>query len=763
MRKNIVLSLVFCMLFSLIISNLAYAEESYQSEFDKVNIGIIYEGNDKFNLKLKKRIEKEVLELLSDKYQVEFSEFRADDLAVHNIVMDKLLANQEIDVIITAGILGSYSAISRDNFSKAVIAPFIIDDDTVNFSIKEDKSGVENLNFITVNSFLKRDIKFFKRLTNFDKMTFITPKNLIMGNEKIVELLNQEAKENNIKVDYIYTNNSKKDIIKELDKVEVAYIFPLISEDKGSLLLAELNQRKIPTFTLADIMRYKEGFLAGYSHNKEINARARAAALNLELILAGEEAADLPIYIDKSDEEFVINMKVAHEIGFLPDWDILETAKLINQDNSVKEELTLQESIETALDNNLDLQAAEKDLDIAQDNLKQASNKRKPKFDLNTTYAQVDETRAGKGIASEQKLTGGLKLEQVLFSEDLNANIDIKGDLYKQSKVELKKKKLDLILDTINSYIQTLKVRADMRLQEENIQLIKDNLNIAKTKNEIGVSGPADIYRWESQQSVGLMNLSQAESQLRMVKDNLKRTLNLPLTEDIELTEIDQQNLFQELYKEFKIDNSWELENLSEKLVKESIQNSPEVESIDYLIKVKEREYQMKKRRYYLPQIGLSAQYDTYLEEWGIDGPSGADAHGEDEWSIGIQASFPLYDGGNKKVELSKVKKEIQQLKTTKKSLVDKLSQNLRNKLTVVNTEYRKNKYAKDAVDTAYKNLELVKDAYSKGLVSVAELLDAQSAVINAKRQEFVTKYNFLNSVAEVQRALGNFDIIDIN
>ena len=764
MKRNLVFCLMFFILATLFMSNISDAKEENQIQLSKVNIGIIYEGDDDFNLKLKSKVEEEILNILSEEYQIKFSEFKADNLEVQNMIVDKLLSDQNIDVIIPTGILSSYAVMNRDDLSKPVIAPFIIDSKSTELAIKENKSGINNLNFITSNSIVERDIKAFKKLADFNKITFIIAKEFNQGVKNLPKLLKEAGEKNGVKVDYIYANQSKEDIIKQLDKVEVAYLSPLVKDSKRSMVLDELKKRDIPIFALADMVKGNQGILAGYSHDKAIDVRARATALNLELILAGKKAANLPVYIDKSDEELLINMKVAREIGVLPDWDLLKSAKLINQDNLAQKELTLQESLKMAINNNLDLEAKSKDLALAEKNLKKAKNNKKPKLDLNTTYSQIDEDRALLGVASEQKLTGGIKLEQLIFSEDANANIDIKEKLYQQERIKLKKEKLDLTLETIKSYINTLKARADIRLQEENIKLTKDNLNIARTKHEIGATGPADIYRWESQQSVELSGLSETESQLKMVKDNLKRTLDLPLTEDIRLKEIDTADISQGLADKFNVNNPWKLEEISTNLVQESIENSPEIATLDYLIEVKQREYQMKKRKYYLPQVGLSAKYDTYFNHWGINGPPTApDAHGDDEWSIGIQASFPLYDGGNKEVELTKVEQEIEQLQKKRESVAKKIEQNLRNKVTAANTEYRKNKYSQDAVESAYKSLELVRDAYSKGLVSISELLDVQSALINAKRQEFVTNYNYLIAIAEVQRALGSFNIVNIN
>ena len=61
------------------------------------------------------------------------------------------------------------------------------------------------------------------------------------------------------------------------------------------------------------------------------------------------------------------------------------------------------------------------------------------------------------------------------------------------------------------------------------------------------------------------------------------------------------------------------------------------------------------------------------------------------------------------------------------------------------------------AVVAAHKNLELVKDAYGRGVVSILDLLDAQNAAIVAEEGAANAVYNFLIDLMEVERSIGKF------
>ncbi len=67
---------------------------------------------------------------------------------------------------------------------------------------------------------------------------------------------------------------------------------------------------------------------------------------------------------------------------------------------------------------------------------------------------------------------------------------------------------------------------------------------------------------------------------------------------------------------------------------------------------------------------------------------------------------------------------------------------------------------SREAADAAGRNLELVTDSYSRGLVSIIELLDAQNAARVAEQAAQNSVYDFFIDLMELQRAAGNFGFL---
>ena len=64
---------------------------------------------------------------------------------------------------------------------------------------------------------------------------------------------------------------------------------------------------------------------------------------------------------------------------------------------------------------------------------------------------------------------------------------------------------------------------------------------------------------------------------------------------------------------------------------------------------------------------------------------------------------------------------------------------------------------AAEAARAARNNLDLVTDSYSRGVVSIIDLLDAQNASLIADEAASNAVYDFLIDFIEVERAVGRF------
>ena len=64
------------------------------------------------------------------------------------------------------------------------------------------------------------------------------------------------------------------------------------------------------------------------------------------------------------------------------------------------------------------------------------------------------------------------------------------------------------------------------------------------------------------------------------------------------------------------------------------------------------------------------------------------------------------------------------------------------------------------AAAAARENLELVEDAYARGAASLLDLLDAQTAELNAEEQAANALYDFLDDWLQLHRAASLFDLV---
>jgi outer membrane protein TolC len=186
---------------------------------------------------------------------------------------------------------------------------------------------------------------------------------------------------------------------------------------------------------------------------------------------------------------------------------------------------------------------------------------------------------------------------------------------------------------------------------------------------------------------------------------------------------------------------------------------APELEQLNAQIVAKRRDLISRRRAYWLPDISVGGRYTTNLGQSGLGaGPSA----GEDlnDWSVGLQATLPLFSGGLKKANVSRASFELRQLESVRASVEERVEERVRSQLHAVQAAYAQIDLTAVAAEASRKNYELVSDAYARGTVTIIELLDAQDTSLAAAAASAESLYNFLTVVMSMQRAVGGFDYL---
>ncbi len=237
--------------------------------------------------------------------------------------IDKLMADPEVDYIITTGILSSYEATTRKYLAKPVIAARVVAPDLLNVPSRDMEgtkvSGEKNLNYVTVVDVpLLQAVTIFRDLVGFDRVTFVVMdamRQIFPDLENAVKTVLKDMKLE--KIEMIFVKDDMANVLRKISEETQAVVLsplPHLEEAEFQALLESLRLMKLPTFTLGPRLDVERGVLFGINAKHEADLVAKRVALNLKRIVDGEEPGTLPVQLG-IEETLALNHAAAAAIG----------------------------------------------------------------------------------------------------------------------------------------------------------------------------------------------------------------------------------------------------------------------------------------------------------------------------------------------------------------------------------------------------------------------------------------------------------------
>ena len=749
---------------------------------ETVRIGLVIDGSWEENSEMLQNIQREILALTTGEFDVQFPSDKTiqADWTIEKIrnAIDRLLSDHEVDLILTLGSISSQEVCTRKALQKPVIAPFIIDSDLQDCPIKDGNSGIKNLNYVSEPSPIKRDLAIFREIVPFKKCAILANGHYLESHPAFIEGTKKLFKELNLDLQLVGVRPSDQEPLASLEKdVDAVYILPLpfLSTDEYQAMATELIKRKCPSFSYTGAERVEQGILAGL--NKDVlNRIARRVALNVQRILLGDEPESIPVMISLS-KQLTINDATSRAIGVYLSWAVVTEAEVIGREQRrIDRELDMNGVVQEAVATNLELAAKGYYVAAGKQNVNEARSRLLPSIDLSSTYLVIDKDRAenSMGMQAERTLSGSVTATHVIFSEPAWANLSIQKSIQETREFEYQQLKLDITQDAVTGYLNVLRAKTFERIQQENLKMTRQNLELARLREVIGNAGPAEVYRWESEIALNRNAVIDANSQRNLAEIQVNRLLHRPAEESFNTLEADIHDPHLITYNKeiFQyIENRPAFRMFRQFMVEEGFQNSPELAALDAVIDAQERILRSATNRFWSPIIALQAGMDNSFSRKGA-GTKGIDLPPEFSslfqfpepkdlsWNAALNISFPLFQGGAKFILRQKAIKELSQLQTKRSAVKELIEQRIRSALHIAGASYAAIAQVRLAAEAAHKSLKVVQDAYSKGLVSVVELLDAQNVVMLTDQLAANAVYDFLIDLMEVERAIGTSDFL---
>ncbi len=685
-----------------------------------------------------------------------------------------ILRNPDADLLISLGPLATTLLCTWGDLPKPVIAPLAVYPRIQKFPLVKGTSGVKNLSYISFPSDIIRDIEVFRSIVSFDNLVILFNRSLHAGIPGLTDTILARVRASGIAATPVMADSSAAEVLSAIPAdAKAVYITPLMSMDSDELgrLVAGLNSRRLPTFSMFGRSEVEAGVLASLTPPFDYERLARRVALFVQRILQGEEPGELPVAMERQ-EQLTINMETGRKIGVYPSWDILTEADVIHEEVvNPERSLTLAQAMRQAVNVNLSLAAAEKDVTSGKENIAISRSRLLPQVSVSAQGLLIDKDRAEASFGSqaERTLSGSATLTQVLYSEPAWADLSIQGDLQQSREQELEQRRLDIALSAATAYLNVLRAKTLQRVQKENLNTTKTNLELADTRVSIGAAGNQEVYRWQSEIAFRRIDVITADARRRQAEVELNRILHEPLESPFITAEpgLEDTSLLVSDKRLFRFtDNPWLFRVFRDFMVQEGINHSPELLQLDALIAARERQLGSAKNAFWAPTLAVQGQVTNIFSRGGAAStpsslplPFTIPQADDLSWAIGLNFSLPIFTGGERFARVSQSSQELDALRTQRDAAAEQLEDAIRTSLHSAGITHPSIRLSREAAASAWKNFELVTDAYSRGAIDITQLIDAQNAALVARLSAENAVYDFLIDFMRVQRVVGSFDV----
>jgi outer membrane protein TolC len=485
---------------------------------------------------------------------------------------------------------------------------------------------------------------------------------------------------------------------------------------------------------------------------------ARRIALNVQQTLFGKDPGTFSVTFERGDR-LTLNMETARTIGLYPSWRVLADAVRLNDEIPTANTLTLSGAVQNALAANPRIASARRAVGAGEQAVKEVRAAYLPQLDASVDASGINEERAI--LRAGRSTSAGATLSQVIWSDPLATSIRIQRDTLSGTRQQLVQSELDVAAEAAGAFLDVLRSENLERIERENLRRVEANLDLARNRVRVGYANPAEVYRFEVERANGRNAvifagrvLDSARVRMNQLMYRTQEELFLAEQPDVEgdpylVVSNEELAPFYDNPRSFRIFRSF--------MVEDGLSNSPELRRLDAAITAQQRQLGQAKRAFWSPTIGFQGDFDRILAQSDDQSPTGF-AYPDDEWTVGLTVALPLYTGGQRRATTNRNQEQLLALQRDRDELAQQIELRIRTSMFSIAASWNNIELSREAALASQKNLDLVTDSYAKGVISIQDLLDAQSSALTADLRASNAVFNFLLDLVEVQRAAGRLE-----
>jgi outer membrane protein len=388
------------------------------------------------------------------------------------------------------------------------------------------------------------------------------------------------------------------------------------------------------------------------------------------------------------------------------------------------EPLTLEDCISLAVKNNLSLIQAKTAIERAEAEVLDSYSSYYPEFDLSSSYrygeSPLEEGRYSTNLEGRITLYRGGYIRAGTRAAKATRRAEEEGYFITENEI---------VLAVKEAFFKILQKQDQMTLIDNILQRREQDRIIIKLKYDAGRESSPAVKEAEANVLQAEYEMMSAEGELSLAKGSLNLILGRPWKEELSV---------------FYIESDAELPSL-EKMIEGAQADRPDIRAETARRAVLEAQTTQAKSAY-LPTVAMSSSYGLQGKEL---------LKQEDNWSVGVSLSFPLFDGFSTKAKVKEATLSVREQDTK----IEKLKQDIEEEVEQAWINWQlaeKNHEVRNtSLEAAREMYQLTRLQYEQGQTSYLFLQQKESALTQAEYSYLNSLYDLRIARARLQKAWG--------
>jgi outer membrane protein len=424
-----------------------------------------------------------------------------------------------------------------------------------------------------------------------------------------------------------------------------------------------------------------------------------------------------------------------------------------------QQKITLQQAIELALKNNLQIKQAQLSEALSDEITKQSKTALYPtlnasnstNYSIGRIFDQLSGQPINQAVTSDN---GSLNSSVVVFQGFQKINQISQNKLNLEAdKSNTRKVQNDLSLSVVTTYLQVLSSRDLVEASRQQLTFSNQQLDRTQKLFDVGNQTLADISQSKAQVATAELNLTNAQNSLDLAFLNLSQLLELPAgtTFEVEVPVVSSVG---------QVNNSATADQVYAKAI---ANNYPDIELAYYRRLAAERGVDIAKGSLY-PRITLSGSlgsgYSSGRKELvgtSLETISFADQVRDNyNKAIGVSLNIPIFNGFQARSSVKRAQINVQNLQISENLTKNNLNKTINQAIYDLRAAEKRYVSTQSAYESSNAAFNVIKQRYEVGLVNT---LDYSQSEINLNKAQFdliQAKYDLIFRNKLIDFYLGN-------